>query len=150
MISSKGELQIPVKGDLYTIVAAFCYAIINVFSKFFVRKNSSEYMALFRAIGGGLVLFIIAFSSDEDLIQESNIWLAVIGGSFASLLYFFLYKALEIESATYVSMVGMSFSVFTAILSYVVLGQKLIPIQWLGAVVILFSAIMIEIKGYLH
>ena len=148
LISSKGELQIPVKGDLYTIIAAFCYAIINVFSKFFVRKNSSEYMSLFRAIGGGLVLFIIAFSSDEDLIQESNIWLAVIGGSFASLLYFFLYKALEIESATYVSMVGMSFSVFTAILSYVVLGQKLIPIQWLGAVIILFSAVMIEIKGY--
>ena len=148
LISTKGKLIIPIKEDIYTIASAFCFALANVFSTSFIRKNSSEYMGLFRTIGGGVLLFIIAYLSTEDLIQKEYLWLTFGGGIFSFLLFLFLFKALEVVSATYVSMVGMSFPVFAAILSYVVLGQKLIPIQWLGAVVILFSAVMIEIKGY--
>ena len=147
LVSTKGNLVIPAKGDIYTIIAAFCYALTNVFSKFFVRKNSPEYMTFFRAIGGALVLFIIAYSSTEDLIQKNNLWFPIIGGFFGSLLFLFLYKALESTSATYVGMVGMSFSVFTAILSYFVLDQKFIPIQWLGASIIVLSVVLIEMKG---
>ena len=147
LISSKGKLTLPINGDIYSIVAAFCYAATNVFSISLLKKNSSEYTALFRMIGGGVFLFIIAYLYTEDLIQKEYLWLTFGGGIFSFLLFLFLYKALEVVSVTYVAMVGMSFSVFTAILSYVVLGQKLIPIQWLGAVIILFSAVMIEIKG---
>ena len=147
LISTKGKLILPINGDIYSIVAAFCYAATNVFSISLLKKNSSEYTALFRTIGGGVFLFIIAYLSTEDLIQKEYLWLTLGGGIFSFFLFFFLYKALEVVSATYVAMVGMSFSVFTAILSYVVLGQKLIPIQWVGAVIILFSAVMIEIKG---
>ena len=147
LIITKGKLIIPVKEDIYTIVTALCFAMTNTFSKSLVRKNSPEYIALFRAIGGGVVLFIFAYLFSEDLIQKDNIWYAIIGGILVFLIFLFLYKALEIESATYVSMIGMSFSVFTAILSYFVLGQKLSYIQWLGASIIVLSVVLIEMKG---
>ena len=133
LISSKGKLTLPITEDLYTITAALCFTIANVFSIPLGQKNSSENMALFRTMGGGLFLFIIAYSSTEDLIQKEYLWLTFGGGIFSFLLFLFLYKALEVVSVTYVAMVGMSFSVFTAILSYVVLGQKLHPdsmVRW--------------------
>ena len=147
LISTNGENLTPTLGDINTIVAALCFSLVSVFSKIFVQNNAPEYLSLFRSFGGAIVLFLIATMTQHDLIAIRYLPYSILGGILVFLLFYFLYKALEITTPSYISMIGMSFSIFTAILAYIFLDQTLDYVQLIGAFFILLAVILIEKFG---
>ncbi|APD06914.1 hypothetical protein UJ101_01395 [Flavobacteriaceae bacterium UJ101] len=145
LISTNGKLIIPQKEDTYTLIAAACFGSVSVLSKTINRRNSPEHMALFRSIAGGVVLFGIAFFLGENILRTEAIEWGILGGVLVFLLFLFLYKTLEIKSASYLSMMSMMFSVMVALLQYSLFGVTLGSWQIIGATIIILAVILLEI-----
>ena len=145
LISTNGQLIAPQKEDIYTLIAALCFGSVSVLSKTINTRNSPEYMALFRSLAGGLVLFGIAFLAGENIWVLKHLEWGILGGCLVFVLFFFLYKALEIKPASYVSMMSMMFSVMVAALQYFIFGIGLKFWQIIGATIIISAVILLEI-----
>lgn len=145
LISTNGRWIIPQKEDTYTLIAAACFGSVSVLSKTINKRNSPEYMALFRSVAGGIVLFGIALLLGEDIFKAEAIEWGILGGVFVFLLFLFLYKTLEIKSASYLSMMSMMFSVMVALLQYSIFGITLGFWQIIGATIIILAVILLEI-----
>lgn len=144
LISTKGTALVPHIGDLFIIIAALGYALVTVFSKKIIHRNSPEYLSFYRVIGGGLAMLIVSIAMRLEFFDFTYIYYVVADSIAVSLLYIFLYKAIEIKSASYFSMVSMLFSVIVAIFSYFVFGEMMKPVQIIGGILIIGSVIMIE------
>ncbi len=144
LISTNGSFIIPKNEDAYTLVAAACFGSVSVLSKTINKRNSPEYMALFRSLAGGIVLFGIAFFLGENVVRTKYIEWGILGGVLVFLLFWFLYKTLEIKSASYLSMMSMMFSVIVAALQYFIFNITLGVWQIVGAIIILFAVILLE------
>lgn len=145
LISTNGSFITPKKEDTYTVIAAACFGSVSVLSKTINMRNAPEYMAFFRSTAGGIILFSIAFLSDENIFQTTHIEWGILGGIFVFLLFLFLYKTLEIKSASYLSMMSMMFSVMVAVLQFFIFGTVLEFWQIVGAVIIISAVVLLEV-----
>ncbi len=145
LISTNGEQLNPQKEDVYTMIAAICFGAVGVLSKTINTRNSPEYLALFRSLAGGVVLWGIALVAGENILRVEDIEWGVLGGVLVFLLFLFLYKTLEIKLASYVSMMSMMFSVMVALLQYTIFGITLEDIQIIGALIIILAVFALEL-----
>ncbi len=145
LISTNGAFIIPQKEDTYTLIAATCFGSASVLSKTINMRNSPEYMALFRSIAGGVILFGIAFFLGENIFRAEAIEWGILGGVLVFLMFLFLFKTLEVKSASYLSMMSIMFSVMVAFLQYTIFGVTLGFWQVIGATIIILAVILLEI-----
>ncbi|MBN2422415.1 DMT family transporter [Candidatus Woesearchaeota archaeon] len=143
-ISTKGESLIPALGDIFIISAALCFALVAVLSKKIINRNSAEFLSFFRLFSGGFTLFTISLILGKNILNTLYFFYMLIDSVFRFLLILFLYKTIEIKSASYMTMMSMMFSVFVAVFSYFIFGETMNLVQILGAIMIIGSVVLIQ------
>jgi len=70
----------------------------------------------------------------------------VLVGLTQGFLLIFLNQSFRVASTSYTTMLSMMTPVFVALMAYPLLGEKLILIQWLGAIMIILGGVLTQIK----
>jgi drug/metabolite transporter (DMT)-like permease len=139
MISTKGESWMPQLGDVFIMLSAVCFAYANVRSKPLLADNDPAYLSLFRAAPGSITLFVMSFIIYRQVLDQEFLFLSILDGLIMFAMLYYLYKTIKVASASYLSIMSMSFPVITSILSYAFLGEIFNIVQVLGAALVLLS-----------
>ncbi|TGN20706.1 DMT family transporter [Leptospira idonii] len=141
------------KGDLLTLASAFFFAVyiilIDIFSKKIQEKQFVSFQILFTAALATVVFpfELIFFTSEgQSLRFDSYFWMGVIYTSlFATILTTQLHT--RFQKAVSPTRAGILFSlepVFSFILAYLILGERLSSIGALGSALVLFGILLSE------
>lgn len=147
LISTKGNSFSPKVGDLFILLAAFLLSGASVVIKKFITGNCpSEVITIFRTFFGGVILalYSLIFDKENVFTIQTPITLFLSTGFFLFLLFFFLYKTLEVASVSYLTMHSMSMSLFTLVFGLIFFKESFNIIQFLGGGIIIISVILIS------
>lgn len=155
LLSTQGRLIVPQIGDLIIILACLSWSIGNVMLRKILKNNpvSGEVVSFLRPLTGfPLILLFIAFSPiypselqgvfKVDFFNLTYFGYVMIAGMLVAMLTLFLNRTLKVASASYMTMMSMMTPVFVSILALSFLGEKMVPIQIIGAILIILSGVV--------
>jgi len=155
LLSTKAQLIIPNFGDLLILAACFAWSTGNVLVRKILKNHavSGEAITFLRPIFGSplVILFVVLapFYPEKlknvfqvNLLSLDYFVYVFIVGVFTALLMLFLHRTLKIASASYMSMMSMMTPVFTTLLAFIFLHERMITIQVFGAALIIGSSVV--------
>lgn len=158
ILITKGDLSILksisfAAGDLWMLLAAISFALYSILIKYKPVGLGTRSFQLSTFVIGLLFLtpFYIWESANTNFqIQEinKNIFLSILYlGVFASLFSYILWgKAVEILGPTKPSMIYYTLPIFSGLLAYLILGEKILHIHLLSMLLILIG-VLIAVLG---
>lgn len=148
LVTTGGRSLVPMKGDLIILFLAFFIGSMEVYGKKVLKTLTVIQTAFGRSLFGSIFLFILillfspaGFSS----IKSWNVLLLVLsnGITFSTSIIFF-YAALQNEGASNSSMFALLVPVFTLVMGFFLLGEKLNLVQLSGGGIILICSLFIS------
>lgn len=141
---------ITMEGILCASLAALCFAFMIILNKKIIAMPDLE-RVIIQIMMAGVVLFGAAlwehgmafYITQSDM--PAMICLALINTGLAYYLYYSPMPNLSLQT---VSVCGYLEPVSALFLSAVILGEMLTPLQWVGAILIIGSAVWSEIKQH--
>ena len=137
---------------ILTLVAVFLWSLVNISDSYLVERNKHighpiGSLVLFSSLFGFIAaLAIFIFTKGSFHLASSDIVLLVIAG-FCHLLWIVFYlNALSHDDVSSVVPWFLTAPLFAYILGYFVLGEKLLPSQLVGGVIILIGGLVLSIK----
>ena len=134
---------------LFVLISTIAGGIFPIFN----NKNAQVlgpnitivlYTFLFSIFG---IAWLIFHPRDLLKVDANSFFIATIATALNLISLFFLYSAYQLEpSKLSVIRIVLSFSVIVLIVINHFLGQKLLPYQWLGAVLALFGIVLVNWK----
>lgn len=126
-------------GILLALGAAFFYAIAAIVAKK-LKGVPPHLIALIQVTVG--ILMLVPFADLSDLPTDARTWalLAAIGIIHTGLMYILLYGAIQKLPTNLVGALSFIYPVVAILADFVVFGQRLHPLQLVGAVAILIAA----------
>lgn len=143
LISTNGEMIIPIIGDLLIILSAGAFSLSVILTKIALRKVSTITFSMYRALFGGLSLMLFLFLINKISLDFNWFWIVITGFIIAVGIYA-MNKVLEYATASYMQMISMTVPVITATFAYFVLGEVMTPIQMIGGVLIIASGCLVH------
>lgn len=143
-------------GDIIIFCSALSYSIGTVLFKRYMGHVPPEIIVSLRSLYGAVVLFFLSlFFVDFSMVMSSvsvKIVLSLLGLVIFTTVagQYLWYKALEITSATNVSLAGLSSPLIAIIYTVVLLGESLSAYQIIGGLVILFGLLLLELHFKIH
>ncbi|MBD3172300.1 EamA family transporter [Candidatus Bathyarchaeota archaeon] len=134
----------------YLLLAVMFWGIAPIFGKLGLEKISPILAISIRSFGISIILLIVLLVSG----QIQGVWnmnrrsagLILAEGICAGLLgHFAYYYALKAGEVSYTVLLARSAPIVTVILSYVILGDRLTPIQIGGVALILTGSILMNL-----
>jgi len=133
----------------FSLLAAFSFGSSTVLSKRALRNVSFEMGTYLRFFFSAVILFVIAFAmGDIEKISEVSTTQAIVfliiaftTGGAAIFLYYYGLKRI---SASVSAICELAFPLTAVVLEYVIRGNLLDPVQWIGAGLLLFSIIKVS------
>ena len=144
------RLRVNAPGLLFGLASGFTYAMYTIFSRRSLRDYSTTTTVTYSLVFAGLVLIPLISPDDVRLVFHSPpvLWqlLAAIalGPTVAS--YILYTRGLEYIEAGVASIIAMLEPVSAAVLGYVILGQRLAPVQALGGTLILTAVGLLAVS----
>ncbi len=140
----------PMKGILYGLASALCYASVTLLNKSTKGLSGLE-MTIIQLLGAAIAIIPYTFITHTgewlNLTSEAGIYAIIVGlvhTGVALFLYFSSIQELPAQTCALCSYIDpASALIFAAVL----LGDALSPIQWLGALMILGGAAVGELFG---
>lgn len=158
LLVTKGRLNSLRIGDLLILLACVSWSTGNVLIKKIIKKHrvDSDIITFLRPISGlplmmGFILLAPLYPGPTRDIFQANLFnfdqilYAFLNGFFAVMLWIFLNRTLKVASASYMTMMSSLTPVLVAFLAIVFLRETLIPIQWVGVVLISLSGIVTQL-----
>jgi len=139
---------------MYALLAAFSFGASTVFSKRGLRNISFEVASYLRFVLTFLILIPIVLvqgSHEQITTVTSDNWMifliiAFTSGAPALFLYYYGLKRI---SASLSTICELSFPLTAIILEYLIHGNIMTPVQWLGALILLYSIVKVSgQRGY--
>lgn len=135
------------KGDILTLICALMAACQIVFLEKQAKNISSAFVFnVFQTFWAGIIPLILAFPFEQppNFPISAKALMAMLILSFASTLLAFLIqvRTQKVLRSSTVSMLFLLESPFAAFFAYLFLGETLSIKQWMGAGIILLSAIL--------
>ena len=146
LLITNGVMIIPCFGDLLIIFVAMIIAFQNVFAKKIMRTVSTDVVILCRACLSSLiiVMFIpLLFGIQGRIIAFNGLFYPTVTGVLYFLSVFCQYNAIKLIGPFITTAFFLSGSLFSALLAYLLLGETLSLIQWIGVVSILIGGFSI-------
>lgn len=146
LLITNGAIIIPNLGDLLIILVALIVAFQNVFAKKIMQNISTDIVILFRVFISALIITIFTpiFINNFNLNILSNSFYYVL---FSAILYFLSvvcqYRAIKLIGPFITTTFFLSGSLFSALFAYILLGEILSFIQWIGVVGILLGGYLL-------
>ena len=137
---------------IYAIFGAVFASLSTIFAKIGLKAVDSNILTSVRAVIMALVVCIFTFFfgnfSSFDLSKISNkewlfIFLSALGGAFS---WIFFFKALSSGSVISVTVIDKLSILFTAILAFVILSEKLNLQTIVGLFMVVFGVILLSLK----
>ena len=147
LLITNGTLTIPNMGDLLIIVAALVVAFQSVFAKKIMRNVSTEIVIFFRVCISALLIvifipFLLGYQSLSALFD--GLFYVLI----TAILYFLSvtcqYRAIKLVGPFITNTFFLSGSLFSALFAYILLGEILSFVQWIGALCVLGGAYLLS------
>jgi len=134
---------------LFALIAAFSFGFSTVLSKRALRNIGFQLGTYLRfSITSVIMLIIILFTKDFNYITNisTNQFLVflIIAFSTGGPAIFLYYYGLKKISASVATICELAFPLSAVILEYFVHGKILSPVQWIGAIILLFSIIKVS------
>ena len=158
LIITKGNLIVPHIGDLLIILACTSWSIGNVLIRKVLKNNhvSGDTVSFLRPVAGIPILLMFVALSSLYPVSIKNIFavnlvdfhyfpFVIASGVLTSLLWIFLNRTLKVASVSYMTMMSMITPVILSILALLFLKETMMPIQILGAALIIFSGVALII-----
>jgi len=150
ILTTNAQLIVPQLGDLLIIFAAVAVAFQNVFAKSIMKNVNRDIVILFRLCASGilLIIFIPFLLSGQILDALWNGLNFVIITAFLYLVSVFSqYRAIDLVGPFITTSFFLIGSLFSAFFAYILLGEALTLIQWIGAVGIIVGGYLLAKVG---
>ena len=116
-------------GDLYVLFAAIAWATTAIVARKYLKELHAGLIAFYRFLFAGIIfiIYMIAFKG----IEITNIYQVLIGIviGIGTILY---YEGIRLIKAAQVSALELSTPFFAAILGYLILGEYITIVQFIG------------------
>jgi len=142
LLTTNGALIIPHLGDLLIVVVALIVGFQNVFAKKIMHTVSRDMVIFFRICASALIIVIlIPFLLGYQCL--SSLFNGLFYVILTAILYFLSiicqYRAIKLVGPFITTSFFLSGSLFSALFAYILLGEVLSPVQWVGATGILLG-----------
>jgi len=129
---------------LFSLLAAFSFGSSTVLSKRALRNVSFETGTYLRFLFSALIMFVIALSMGDiknisDVSSTQAIVFIIIAFTTGGAAIFLYYYGLKRISASVSAICELAFPLTAVILEYLIRGNILDPVQWVGALILLLS-----------
>lgn len=131
----------PLLGNMLELCAMLCGAIYSIGFKLLCSRYSAVTLTALQTMVGSLFFIPLALMSEGELVFNltavlSTVYLGVFVTSGAYLLYNIAISVIPVTQAVaYINLIP----VFTVILAYLLLGERLTFLQWVSSGVVLFG-----------
>ena len=134
---------------LFALLAAASFGSSTVLSKRALRNVSFELGTYLRFSITALIMLVIVLSSGTissvSQISANQIWIfLIIAFTTGGPAIFLYYYGLKNISASIATICELAFPLVAVVLEYFVHGKILSPIQWVGAIMLLFSIVKVS------
>lgn len=162
LLTTKGMAILPQIGDIFILLACFCWSLGNVTVRSLLKQQAvnPDVVTIQKPLAGapiflGLVGFSMFYSDRLGNLGEvlaccsfSTNFLpyALASGFCLAMAWIFLYRTLNVSTASYMTLMSMVTPIFVSILAMILLGERLIGIQVVGAGMILLSGVMVSLS----
>ena len=140
----------PMKGILYGLASAVCYASVTLLNKSTKGLSGLE-MTIIQLIGAALAIIPYNFLTHTgpwlDLASEAGIYAILVGLLHTGVALFLYFSSIQELPAQSVALCSYIDPASALIFAAVLLGDVLSPIQWVGAIMILGGAAVGELFG---
>ncbi|QAT43580.1 DMT family transporter [Aminipila luticellarii] len=139
--------NIPVKGVVLIIFSALASSCYFIFNKKFTNEIEAPVLMVYICLTCSAVYFVYSIARGEFLLpKEWTVWIYIALLAIWSTVIglFCLMKGLKLLEAGMASLVSLSEAIFTIILSYIILGTSLTPIQLMGAAIVIAAIYIYE------
>jgi len=156
LITTKGQSLLPHLGDLFILAACVCWSLGTVLVRKALKAQSVSADAItlqktftallfFLAITAISVFYPAAFGNLGDTLHPYPFSLkmlpyAIASGIALSLTWIFLFRTLEVATASYMTLMSMATPIIVSVLAIFFLGESLAWSQIVGAGLIVLSA----------
>jgi drug/metabolite transporter (DMT)-like permease len=150
---TNGKLIVPHSGDIFILLACFCFAATSVLNKKIFKHTTvdPDITSLFRPLAAFPFLLLITVLSPLyptgvrevftiHLLNFDQIFYVVLNTICCVGILIFLNRTLKIASASYTAMMASVTPILVAILGIVFLQENLEPLQVLGARLIISAS----------
>ena len=140
----------PMKGILYGLASAVCYASVTLLNKSTKGLSGLE-MTIIQLIGAALAIIPYNFLTHTgpwlDLASEAGVYAILVGLLHTGVALFLYLSSIQELPAQSVALCSYIDPASALIFAAVLLGDVLSPIQWVGAIMILGGAAVGELFG---
>ncbi len=132
---------------LLVLASHFAWAIENVYTKIVIGskiKNPYVFLILISILS----IFVLPFVDAKYIILPSSgtMWWLLLASLFYTLAGIPYIKAMEIEEVTRINILWNTIPIFSLILGWVIIGDKLSVIEFIAMIFLLTGAIVASIK----
>jgi drug/metabolite transporter (DMT)-like permease len=134
---------------LFALLAAFSFSSSTVLSKRALRNVDYEMGTYLRFLFATIIMLIIAASTGDilsltEITTKQIIIFLIIAFTTGGAAIFLYYYGLKKISASVASICELAFPLTAVVLEYVVHGNILSPVQWIGAAILLISILKVS------
>lgn len=140
LISTDGKALNPYWGDLLVLLASMQVGFTNVLAKITMKKVNSYMISAIRIfIGSIFIVIVVSILFGLDTLSPLySIPYTILALALLEIIFIFLYyRGIEIEGPLTATLFFLMGALVSAVLSYVILGEKLSGIGWIGGLLIM-------------
>lgn len=144
LISTNGAFIAPQVGDVLIIAGALSNAIATVLSRTLLKDTKDSLLVTWYRLAFGLLVtwaFTFSLGRWSFEIVPWVFWMTLVCGVLLIAFVWLLNKALEYATASYVTIMNMSVSVFVLLLSLLFLNETFSLVQLFGAGIIVLAGV---------
>src|SRR3989344_80180 len=135
---------------LFSILSAFSYALLVVIEKYLITKLTNKPILLlifmsFMGFAAGIIIYILKGFSSLSFVY---ILLALFNGGVYILASWLFFEGLKLEEVSRIVPLLFFSPLFTALFSFIFLGEFFTPLQYFGVLLLVIGAVLVSIKNF--
>lgn len=131
-------------GSLTGVFSGFVYAIFTIYNEKLVKDYNGKIVAFYEQVAASIFLLPTYFIIQPNLGSKDLILIILLGTLFTGIGHTMFINGLKYVSAYMASIITMLEPLYSIILAYLILGEKLSINTFIGGIIILSTVIFIS------